>query len=166
MESVEEKFINELRKSRHVELFKFYNLFSILWLGEKNFMTKIIDLYKEYPNDWFAFYHKTFRQCDVFSDNLSFVKSTITDEELKELNQILLKRSKIRRELSDNDALTDDTYNSLGVRLKELNIKRRQLEVVNTISGHLDSLMHIAINEDNKLYDFMDEFIKKHLKEN
>ena len=166
--TLEEKFLDSLRKradDKKPKLFIYWNLFSILHLGDPNFLEHIVDEYKQAPDDnwWFINFHKALRQCDYFSDSLCMAKPIITDEENKRRNEILSKRAKIRRELDFDEGSKETEYYSLGSELGQLNRKHTTYNR-ESISGHLDSILHQCIrNGDDELFNFMGDFFKENI---
>lgn len=171
-QTTEEKFIDELRKKsdREPKLFIYWNLFSILHLGDPDFLEHIVDEYKQSPEDnwWFINFHKALRQCDYFSDSLCLSKSGITNDEARRINQILTLRSRIRsriRRENDTDEInvTDPEYIKLGEELRILKTKQHTHERT-SIAGHLDSILHECISNGNdELFNFMREFLKENV---
>jgi hypothetical protein len=166
-QTLEEKFLDSLRKKSDNEpkLFIYWNLFSILHLGDPDFLEYIVTEYQQAPEDswWFINFHKALRQCDYFSDSLCMANSIITDEENKRRNEILSIRAKIRRE-ADFDVNNRETeYYSLGVELSQLNRKNTTYERT-SISGHLDSILYQCIkNGNDELFNFMGKFLAKNV---
>jgi hypothetical protein len=166
-QTLEEKFLDSLRKKSDNEpkLFIYWNLFSILHLGDPDFLEYIVTEYQQAPDDswWFINFHKALRQCDYFSDSLCMTNSIITDEENKRKNEILSIRAKIRRE-ADFDVNNRETeYYSLGVELSQLNRKNTTYERT-SISGHLDSILYQCIkNGNDELFNFMWKFLAKNV---
>lgn len=168
-DKLEKKFIDGLRSGRH-DLFIFYNLFSILFECDRDFLSRVVDSYKaEYeknlPDDergwWFTEFHKGFRQCDVYSD-IAHRTPIITEEELAERSSILSKRTEMRK---DPDFKEDsEEYVKLGNRLKALNLKNQTYDFV-SVTGHLDSIMWQSIrrDDDGSLYLYMDEFLMENV---
>jgi hypothetical protein len=166
-QTLEEKFLDSLRKKSDNEpkLFIYWNLFSILHLGDPDFLEYIVTEYQQAPDDswWFINFHKALRQCDYFSASLCMTNSIITDEENKRRNEILSIRAKIRRE-ADFDVNNRETeYYSLGVELSQLNRKNTTYERT-SISGHLDSILYQCIkNGNDELFNFMWKFLAKNV---
>lgn len=161
--TTEEKFLSDLRGSKNEKLFIYWNLFSILHLGDPDFLEHIIDEYKQSPEDswWFINFHKALRQCDYFSDSLCLSESKITSEEAKRMNQVLFLRSRIRRASDINEVDVDNPeYIKLGDELKILRTKQNSHERT-SIAGHLDSILYECISNGNdELFDFMREFLE------
>jgi hypothetical protein len=161
--TLEEKFLSDLRGSKDQKLFIYWNLFSILHLGDPDFLEHIVDEYRRAPEDswWFINFHKALRQCDYFSNSLCLSESSITDDEAKRMGQILFLRSRIRREnnMEDTD-ITDPEYIKLGEELRILRTKQNSHERT-SIAGHLDSILYECISGgEDELFDFMREFLK------
>lgn len=168
--TTEEKFLSDLRGSKNEKLFIYWNLFSILHLGDPDFLEHIIDEYKQSSEDswWFINFHKALRQCDYFSNSLCLAESKITKEETQRLNSVLLQRSRIRREYQKNgineSEIENEEYINLGLELRSLKIKQNSHERT-SIAGHLDSILYECISNGNdELFDFMSEFLKENVK--
>ena len=170
-QTIEEKFIDELRKKsdRNPKLFIYWNLFSILHLGDSDFLEHIVDEYKQAPEDswWFINFHKALRQCDYFSDSLCLAESKITKEETQRVNAVLLHRSRIRREYEKNgineSEIKNDEYINLGLELRSLRTKQNSYERT-SISGHLDSILYECVrNGNDELFNFMGDFLKENV---
>jgi len=168
-QTIEEKFIDSLRKKsdRDPKLFIYWNLFSILHLGDPDFLEHIIDEYKQAPEDswWFINFHRALRQCDYFSDSLCLSESKMSKDEAKRMNQVLILRSRIRRANDINEVDADNPeYIKLGEELKILRTKQNSHERT-SIAGHLDSILYECISNGNdELFDFMSEFLKENVK--
>jgi hypothetical protein len=166
--TLEEKFLDTLRKKsddKEPKLFIYWNLFSILHLGDPNFLEYIVIEYKQAPDDnwWFINFHKALRQCDYFSDSLCMTKSIITEGENKRRNEILSRRAKIRREADFDEENKETEYYSLGIELGQLN-KKHTTYNRESISGHLDSILHQCIrNGNDELFNFMRDFFKENV---
>lgn len=92
-------------------------MFSILYLGNPNFLEEVAKDYKlysdeKYDGEWFRLFHKTFRQCDIFSDDICFVNRRITEKENIERNEILSKRKKIRDKIGWEAEIVDIEYHN------------------------------------------------------
>jgi hypothetical protein len=167
--TIEEKFLSELRKSKNEKLFLYWNIFSILHLGDPDFLEHIIYEYKRAPEDswWFINFHKALRQCDYFSNSLCLAESKITKEETQRLNSVLLQRSRIRREYEKNgineSEIENEEYINLGLELRSLKTKQISYERT-SIAGHLDSILYECIrNSKDELFRYMEEFLKENV---
>lgn len=166
-QTIEERFLDALRKKSDNEpkLFIYWNLFSILYLGDPDFLEYIVTEYQQAPDDswWFINFHKALRQCDYFSDSLCMTNPIITDEENKRRNEILSTRAKIRREADFDETNRETEYYSLGIELGQLNRKNTTYERT-SISGHLDSILYQCIkNGNDELFNFMQKFLAKNV---
>ncbi len=166
-QTIEERFLDDLRKKSDKEpkLFIYWNLFSILHLGDPDFLEYIVTEYQQAPDDswWFINFHKALRQCDYFSDSLCMTNSIITEEEDKRRNEILSIRAKIRREADFDETSRETEYYSLGIELGQLNRKNTTYERT-SISGHLDSILYQCIkNGNDELFNFMRKFLAKNV---
>ena len=166
-QTLEEKFLDSLRKKsdKKPKLFIYWNLFSVLHLGDPDFLEYIVTEYKQAPEDswWFVNFHKALRQCDYFGDSLCMTNSVITDEENKRRNEILSLRAKIRRTAEFDVESKETEYYSLGLELGVLNRKNTTYNRT-SISGHLDSILYQCISNGNdELFDFMGEFLKENV---
>lgn len=168
-QTLEEKFLSDLRGSRDSKLFIYWNLFSILHLGDPDFLDHMIEEYKQsqqspVDNWWFTNFHKALRQCDYFSDSLCLSESSITDADAKRMGQILTLRSRIRREKDiEGIDISDPEYIKLGEELRILRTKQNSHERT-SIAGHLDSILYECISNGNdELFDFMREFLKENV---
>lgn len=165
--TIEEIFLDALRKKSDKEpkLFIYWNLFSILHLGDPDFLEHIVMEYQQAPEDswWFINFHRALRQCDYFSDSLCMNRSTITKDESSRRNEILLRRARIRREADFDENDKETEYYSLGIELGQLNRKNTTYERT-SISGHLDSILYQCISNGNdELFNFMREFLAKNV---
>lgn len=167
--TTEEKFLSDLRGSKNEKLFIYWNLFSILHLGDPDFLEQIVTEYKRAPEDswWFIYFRKALRQCDYFSNSLCLAESKITKEETQRLNTVLLQRSRIRREYEKNgineSEIRNDEYINLGLELRALKLKQSSYERT-SIAGHLDSILYECIsNGKDELFDFMSGFLRENV---
>jgi len=168
-QTLEEKFLSDLRGSRDPKLFIYWNLFSILHLGDPKFLDYMVEEYKKEPSEgwWFLGFHKALRQCDYFSSSLCLSESKISPDESKRLNAVLLQRSRIRGEHNKNgineSEILNEEYIQLGLELKSLKSKQNIHERT-SISGHLDSILYECIsNGGDELFNFMSDFLKMNI---
>jgi len=170
--TLEENFVNVLRNYIGGDLFIYYNLFSILKISNSNFLKDIKELYMEYPDNWFEFFHKTFRQIDVFDDSKLVVISRVgfSDEEIKRkrfLSGILrgMHRDKDKGTIKlESEYVNDETYIKYDNELKNLINKGNKITIEeDSICAHLDSIFWQTISNDKELiiYEYMDEFFKE-----
>lgn len=146
--TIEDKLIKAFRDSQHSYAFVYFNLFSLLHLGDKAFMDNVVnDFEKLHGGEWFIAFHKQFRQCDVFNERIAFVEQVATQDELFERQNILNKRKEYRDNIETFDSNNEDYFLS-GKRLFEINNRMRIYQIKENISGHLDSIMHQTISND------------------
>lgn len=168
---ITEKFISGLRRNQKTDTHIYYNLFSILNLSDPDFLDYIYDEYKKDDEDFFRVFHKTFRQCDVFSDEKisAITRVGFTDEERLRRNELSELRKYFRREDDKRTLKPDITYENdaeykdWGYELRRIIRKgSRILMQEENITGHLDSIFYQTIANDNKgnLYEYMRTFFK------
>lgn len=160
--TIEEKFIESLEDDK----FKFIKpLLEILHLQDRDFLRHVVESYKDYPHGWFAEWHKSFRQIDVFHRVYAEPEyGDLTREE--NVRRIELQRLRIKyRQDEINMTETPEgwrNYNLWGKELEILNKKSYYGDNSKVSVGiHLDILMHRAIHENIDLYDHMDKFLKE-----
>lgn len=113
-----------------------------VWFDEYEKADKSID-----SDWWFVEIHKSIRQCDFYGNTTSYYMeykpdSRITENEFKERNEIL-------KSFQGIDIETRKTfYSEKYKRLDELN-KKNHLTKKESISGHLDMILHSLISSDH-----------------
>jgi len=74
MNTLTDKFLRGLHRGSG--LHAYWNLFSLLEISDPSFLDEIVENYKIDPEDYFRVFHKTFRQCDVFTEDFAVISYT------------------------------------------------------------------------------------------
>lgn len=168
--SPEHLFLEKLREHSREDqtLSVFYPIFSILMLSNPNFLKQVIlDFKKKYG--WFANFHKTFRQINVF-ENISLVRNVYEVDDLEMRENVAYRRNQIRKQYDNSHPSRGsehyEEYKTLGIKLRMLNtIINTRVEIPSfEICVHLDMIMYDAIVNDatGSLYGFMNVFLTEY----
>jgi hypothetical protein len=169
LKDLTQDFIKGLRNNRSSDTFIYWNLFTILEHDHPGFLHEIIENYKEDPEDFFRRFHKSLRQWDVFGDHYAVYRNGVPTEEDEKRRKEILKWRKIFRRIHNNDdsVYEMEEYKESTKELQHVSRELRKMYVVERIGGHLDSIFYetIARDTDGKLYQYMNDFFKKNIKD-